>query len=144
MRCSSLAAQFALRHDILKGILRRAVPWSGIASTLLLPLCRLPASLPPLAALPTALPFALRSGQYPHGPATGHLHHRLFFYPPSLHGFPLRAGYHSWSGGIPSGPAEEDCACPSGAAWLRLRTLLCGDILSPRPKYGNTGLHATT
>jgi hypothetical protein len=34
MRCSALAAQFTLRHDILKGILRRAVHRAGIASTL--------------------------------------------------------------------------------------------------------------
>jgi hypothetical protein len=34
MRCSALAAHFTLRHDILKGILRRAVHRAGIASTL--------------------------------------------------------------------------------------------------------------
>jgi hypothetical protein len=34
MRCPALAAQFMLRHDILKGILRRAVHRAGIASAL--------------------------------------------------------------------------------------------------------------
>jgi hypothetical protein len=42
MRCSALAAHFTLRHDILKGILRRAVHRAGIASTLEPPLRRLP------------------------------------------------------------------------------------------------------
>jgi hypothetical protein len=42
MRCSSLAALTTLRHDILKGILRRAVHRAGIASTLEPPLRRLP------------------------------------------------------------------------------------------------------
>jgi hypothetical protein len=42
MRCSALAAHFTLRHDILKGILRRAVHWAGIASTLEPPLRRQP------------------------------------------------------------------------------------------------------
>jgi hypothetical protein len=42
MRCSALAAHFTLRHDILKGILRRAVHRAGIASTLDPPLRRLP------------------------------------------------------------------------------------------------------
>jgi hypothetical protein len=42
MRCSALAAQTTLRHDILKGILRRAVHWAGIASTLEPTLRRLP------------------------------------------------------------------------------------------------------
>jgi hypothetical protein len=42
MRCSALAAHFTLRHDILKGILRRAVYWAGIASTLEPHLRRLP------------------------------------------------------------------------------------------------------
>jgi hypothetical protein len=37
-----LAAHFTLRHDILKGILRRAVHRAGIASTLEPPLRRLP------------------------------------------------------------------------------------------------------
>jgi hypothetical protein len=34
MRCSALAQQFTLCHDILKGILRRAMHRAGIASTL--------------------------------------------------------------------------------------------------------------
>jgi hypothetical protein len=42
MRCSVLAPQLTLRHDILKGILRRAVHWAGIASTLKPALRRLP------------------------------------------------------------------------------------------------------
>jgi hypothetical protein len=42
MRCSALAAHFMLRHDILKGILRRTVHRAGIASTLEPPLRRLP------------------------------------------------------------------------------------------------------
>jgi hypothetical protein len=42
MRCSALAAQTTLRHDILKGILRRAVHRAGIASTLEPALRRLP------------------------------------------------------------------------------------------------------
>jgi hypothetical protein len=42
MRCSALAPQLTLRHDILKGILRRAVHRGGIASTLELALRRLP------------------------------------------------------------------------------------------------------
>jgi hypothetical protein len=42
MRCSALAAHFTLRHDILKGILRRALHRAGIASTLEPPLRRLP------------------------------------------------------------------------------------------------------
>jgi hypothetical protein len=42
MRCSALAAHFTLRHDILKGILLRAVHRAGIASTLEPPLRRLP------------------------------------------------------------------------------------------------------
>jgi hypothetical protein len=42
MRCSALAAQFTLLHDILKGILRRAVHRAGIVSALEPPLCRLP------------------------------------------------------------------------------------------------------
>jgi hypothetical protein len=42
MRCSSLAALTTLRHDILKGILRRVVHRAGIASTLEPPLRRLP------------------------------------------------------------------------------------------------------
>jgi hypothetical protein len=41
-RCSALATQFTLRHDILKGILRRAVHRAGIASTLEPPLRRVP------------------------------------------------------------------------------------------------------
>jgi hypothetical protein len=32
MRCSALAPQLMLRHDILRGILRRAVHWVGIAN----------------------------------------------------------------------------------------------------------------
>jgi hypothetical protein len=42
MQCSALAAQTTLRHDILKGILRRAVHWAGIASTLEPAVRRLP------------------------------------------------------------------------------------------------------
>jgi hypothetical protein len=42
MRCSALAPQLTLRHDILKGILRRAVHRAGIASTLEPALRRLP------------------------------------------------------------------------------------------------------
>jgi hypothetical protein len=42
MRCSALAAQFSLRHGILKEILCRAVHRAGIASTLEPPLRRLP------------------------------------------------------------------------------------------------------
>jgi hypothetical protein len=42
MRCRSLAAQTALRHDILKGILRRVVHRAGIASALEPPLRPLP------------------------------------------------------------------------------------------------------
>jgi hypothetical protein len=42
MRCSALAAQTTLRHDILKGILRCAVHRAGIASTLEPTLRRLP------------------------------------------------------------------------------------------------------
>jgi hypothetical protein len=42
MRCSALSSQLALRHDILKGILRRAVHRAGIASTLEPALRRLP------------------------------------------------------------------------------------------------------
>jgi hypothetical protein len=42
MRCSSLAALTTLRHDIVKGILRRVVHRAGIASTLEPPLRRLP------------------------------------------------------------------------------------------------------
>jgi hypothetical protein len=42
MRCPSLAAQTTLRHDILKGILRRVVHRAGIASALEPPLRRLP------------------------------------------------------------------------------------------------------
>jgi hypothetical protein len=42
MRCPALAAQLTLRHDILKGILRRAVHRAGIASALEPPLRRLP------------------------------------------------------------------------------------------------------
>jgi hypothetical protein len=42
MRCPSLAAQTTMRHDILKGILRRVVHRAGIASTLEPPLRRLP------------------------------------------------------------------------------------------------------
>jgi hypothetical protein len=45
MRCSALAAQTTLRHDILKGILRRVVLRAGIASTLEPPLRRLPGLL---------------------------------------------------------------------------------------------------
>jgi hypothetical protein len=42
MRCSPLAAHFTLRHDNLKGILRRAVHGAAIASTLEPPLRQLP------------------------------------------------------------------------------------------------------
>jgi hypothetical protein len=42
MRCSALAPQLTLRHDILKGILQRAVHRAGIAFTLEPALCRLP------------------------------------------------------------------------------------------------------
>jgi hypothetical protein len=42
MRCRALAAQLTLRHDILKGILRRAVHRAGIASALEPALRRLP------------------------------------------------------------------------------------------------------
>jgi hypothetical protein len=42
MRCPSLAAQTTLRHDILKGILRRVVHRADIASALELPVRRLP------------------------------------------------------------------------------------------------------
>jgi hypothetical protein len=42
MRCSSLAAHTALRHDILKGILRLVVHRAGIASTQEPDLRRLP------------------------------------------------------------------------------------------------------
>jgi hypothetical protein len=42
MRCPSLAAQTTLRHDILKGILRRVVHRAGIASALEPPLRHLP------------------------------------------------------------------------------------------------------
>jgi hypothetical protein len=42
MRCSALAAQFTLCHDILKGILRRAVHRAGMATALEQPVCRLP------------------------------------------------------------------------------------------------------
>jgi hypothetical protein len=42
MRCLALAAQRTLHHDILKGILRRAVHWAGIASAFEPPLRRLP------------------------------------------------------------------------------------------------------
>jgi hypothetical protein len=42
MRCPSLAAQTTLRHDILKGILRRVVHRAGIASALEPPLRLLP------------------------------------------------------------------------------------------------------
>jgi hypothetical protein len=42
MRCPSVAAHATLRHDILKGILRRVVHRAGIASTQELALRRLP------------------------------------------------------------------------------------------------------
>jgi hypothetical protein len=42
MRCPSLAAQTTLRHDILKGILRRVAYSAGIASALEPPPRRLP------------------------------------------------------------------------------------------------------
>jgi hypothetical protein len=42
MQCPALAAQFTLRHDILKGNLCRAVHRAGIASALEPPLRRLP------------------------------------------------------------------------------------------------------
>jgi hypothetical protein len=42
MRCRALAAQLTMRHDILKGILCRAVHRAGIASALEPPLRRLP------------------------------------------------------------------------------------------------------
>jgi hypothetical protein len=41
MGCRALAAQLTLRHDILKGILPRAVQRASIASALKPPLCRL-------------------------------------------------------------------------------------------------------
>jgi hypothetical protein len=51
MRCSALAAQTTLRHDILKGILRRAVHRAGIASTLEPALRRLPHRWPRVKSL---------------------------------------------------------------------------------------------
>jgi hypothetical protein len=55
MRCSALSSQLTLRHDILKGILRRAVHRAGIASTLEPALRRLP-GLAAGAALPRSDP----------------------------------------------------------------------------------------
>jgi hypothetical protein len=57
MRCSALAAQTTLRHDILKGILRRAVHRAGIASTLEPPLRRLPGLLAGPGAAPDGTPL---------------------------------------------------------------------------------------
>jgi hypothetical protein len=48
----------------------------------------------------------------------------------------LNGEFHSWSGGILLGPAEEDDLCKSGAAWLWLCTLLCGDMRSRRRAGG--------
>jgi hypothetical protein len=102
MRCSALAAHFTLRHDILKGILRRAVHRAGIASTLEPPLRRLPglaagagASADGSAIRPEARGDILMA--LPQGISITD----ISVIHPRLPKHYLPGGYHGWSGGIP-------------------------------------------
>jgi hypothetical protein len=91
-----------------------------------------PASLLALAPLPTAPPFALRLGATSSCPCHRASPSTIFPSSTPLHECPLQGGHHGLSEGIQLGPAEEDCVCTS-AAWLRLRTLLYGALLSRKP-----------
>jgi hypothetical protein len=127
MRCSSLAALTTLRHDILKGILRRAVQRAGIASTLEPPLRRLPclaegastsadgaiigveARGDILLALPQGITIADVS-----------IIHSL-----SINTLPAAAAT--------AGPAEASGLLACGAQRVHVRAVLNGELWAPRP-----------
>jgi hypothetical protein len=112
IRCSTLASQLTLRHDILKGILRLAVHWAGMASALESP--------PPPPSWPSHRRRHFRR-QIPHpsrGPwqrpprhAPRHRHRRRFRHPPHLPQHPFPRCCHSRGSGLTSGQAEANSLC---------------------------------
>jgi hypothetical protein len=59
-----------------------------------------------------------------------------FRHPPPFHKHHLKGGYHSWSGGIPLGLAEEDGVCtePHGFCFIPFSVEIYGRLGQPAMK----------
>jgi hypothetical protein len=140
MRCSTLAPQLTLRHDILKGILRLSVHRAGIASTLEPALRCLPSLAAGASTSADGSPIGVQArGDGLLAMPQGHRHRGRFHHPSHLPQHPFPRCCYSRGSGLTSGQAEANGLCQSGAQWLQLCTLLSGILWAPGPA-GNDAL----
>ena len=134
MRCPALAGHSTLRHDILKGILRRAVHRAGVASALEPPLRRLPGLAAGVGAAPDGTALRNRgSGGHPPRHARGHLHRGRLRHPPPLPERHRGGIGDGRSRGCEAGRPEATGVRARGAPRVYVRALLCGDVRAPGP-----------
>jgi hypothetical protein len=140
MRCSALSSQLTLRHDFLKGILRRAVHWAGIASTLEPAFRHLPGLAAGAGTSADGSPIRVEADgdvllTMPQGIAIADV---SIIHPTSLNTL-SRAAYTAGVAASHRDRAETNGQCQSGAQWLQLCTLLGGVLWALGPT-GNDAL----
>jgi hypothetical protein len=123
--------QLTLRHNILKGILRRAVHRAGIASTLGPALHRLPGLAAGAGTSADGSPIRVEARgnvllAMPQGIAIADV---SIIHPQQ----PFPRCCYSRGSGLTSGQAEANGLCQSGAQWLQLCTLLGGVLWALGP-----------